>query len=176
MASLKERVFAGFGAILFFLSSIALTVVVVVQLVQEHNQNKKNAAVTSQVSAGKKLQGTTLKNFTPVSKVDQLQTTDLTVGSGEAVSSTNDTVTADYTGALASTGVIFQSSLDSGQPFTTKLSGVIAGWQQGMIGMKAGGVRRLVIPAALAYGDQAQQGIPANSDLVFDITLHKVQH
>lgn len=180
MADFKEvrdRTFAMSGAILFFVTSIALTVVVILQLVQEHDQKKKDAAAatTSQKSQAGKLEGTKLAGFTPVTTVAELQSTDLSLGTGKEITSVDNTVTADYTGALAVSGAIFQSSLDSGQPFTTKLSGVIPGWQKGMIGMKEGGKRRLVIPAAEAYGAQAQQGIPANSDLVFDITLHKVE-
>lgn len=171
--TISQRIFAASGAILFFFTSAALSIVVIITIVQDHKKSDANAT-TSQTQKGK-LEGTKLANFTPVSSVPELKTEDLQVGTGKEVTSVNDTVTADYTGALAKTGVIFQSSLDTGQPFTTQLSGVIPGWQKGMIGMKEGGKRRLLIPAAQAYGDQAQQGIPANSDLVFDITLHKVQ-
>ncbi len=180
MADFKEvrdRAFALSGAILFFVTSIALTVVVIVQIVQENHQKKTAAqALTSQTKkpTADKLAGTKLEGFTPVDSVSELQSTDLTVGTGPDITSVDNTITADYTGALAKTGVIFQSSLDSGKPFTTKLSGVIPGWQKGLIGMKEGGKRRLVIPSAEAYGAQAQQDIPANSDLVFDITVHKV--
>ncbi|HSX32179.1 MAG TPA: FKBP-type peptidyl-prolyl cis-trans isomerase, partial [Candidatus Saccharimonadales bacterium] len=82
----------------------------------------------------------------------------------------------DYTGAVAATGVIFQSSLDSGQPVSFPLGNVIQGWQEGIPGMKVGGTRRLIIPAAKAYGASPPQGsnIPANADLVFDVTLHKI--
>lgn len=172
MATTGQRIIAASGAIVFFLTSIALSVIVVITIMQENKQAKEITS-TAQPKEGQ-LQGTKLSGFTPVDSVSEIQTTDLTPGSGKEIASVNDTVTADYTGALAKDGTIFQSSLDTGQPFTTQLSGVIEGWQKGMIGMKEGGKRRLVIPAAQAYGDQAQSGIPANSDLVFDITLHKV--
>src|SRR5205085_521848 len=96
-----------------------------------------------------------------------------TPGTGDTVKP-NATVTVDYTGAVASTGVIFQSSKDSGQPVSFPLSGVIKGWTQGIPGMKVGGTRRLLIPASLAYGATPPQGsgIPANADLVFDVTMH----
>jgi FKBP-type peptidyl-prolyl cis-trans isomerase len=166
------------GAILFFVTSIALSVIVVVQLMQESKAKKEaekvNAALEEQNKNKKKLEGTKLAEFTPVEKVESLQKTDLTEGTGAEITSTSDEITADYTGALAADGKIFQSSLDTGQPFTTTLDGVIKGWQEGLIGMKEGGKRRLVIPAEQAYGSQAQGNIPANSDLVFDITLHKV--
>ncbi len=69
-------------------------------------------------------------------------------------------------------GTIFQSSHDFGKAITFPLNGVIAGWTQGVPGMKVGGTRRLIIPAAMAYGASSPApNIPANSDLVFDIEL-----
>jgi len=176
MTDLKGRIFAMSGAILFFVTTIALTVVVIVQMVQESKQKKLDAksTSTSQKAEAGKLAGTKLAGFTPVPTVTELKTNDLTPGTGKEITSVEDTITADYTGALAADGTIFESSLDGGQPFTTKLSGVIPGWQKGMIGMKEGGTRRMEIPADQAYGPQAQGGIPANSDLVFDVTLRKV--
>jgi FKBP-type peptidyl-prolyl cis-trans isomerase len=88
----------------------------------------------------------------------------------------SDTITVDYTGAVAATGIIFQSSLDSGQQATFALKQVIPGWTQGIPGMKVGGTRRLLIPANLAYGANppSGSGIPANAALVFDVTVHKI--
>ena len=118
-----------------------------------------------------KLEGTKLANFTPQGPVAELQVADVTVGTGDEVPA-GATITAHYTGALVADGTIFQSSHDFGQPVTFPLSGVIAGWTQGVPGMKVGGVRRLVIPAALAYGASSpSSNIPPNSDLVFDIEL-----
>lgn len=116
-----------------------------------------------------------MQNFTPIAHIDKLQTIDTTVGTGAEVKA-GDTVTVDYTGAVAATGVVFQSSLDSGQPVTFALSQVIQGWTEGIPGMKVGGTRRLLIPAALAYGANPPSGagIPANADLVFDVTLHSI--
>lgn len=121
------------------------------------------------------LAGTQLANFTPVSTVDELQTTDTTEGTGEEVKA-GDTVTVDYTGAVAATGIIFQSSKDSGQPVSFGLNQVIEGWKEGIPGMKVGGTRRLLIPADKAYGANppSGSGIPANAALVFDVTLHKI--
>lgn len=123
-----------------------------------------------------KLAGTKLADFTPVAHIDSLQKIDTKVGTG-AVAQANSTVVAHYTGAVAATGIIFQSSYDTGQPATFPLSNVIKGWQEGVPGMKAGGTRRLLIPASLAYGANPPpgSGIPANADLVFDITLISVQ-
>ena len=117
-----------------------------------------------------------MKDFTPTTDVPSLKITDTKVGNGATVQA-GDTVCVDYTGAVAATGTIFQSSLDSGQPVSLSLSQVIAGWQQGIPGMKVGGTRRLLIPAAQAYGANppSGSGIPANAPLVFDIVLHSIQ-
>lgn len=120
------------------------------------------------------LEGTKLAGFTPIAKVETLQVTDPKPGTG-AEAQAGSTITAHYTGALAKDGTIFQSSKDTGQPFTAPLSNLIPGWQQGIPGMKAGGTRRIIIPAAQAYGEAEQPGIPANSDLVFDIELIEVK-
>jgi FKBP-type peptidyl-prolyl cis-trans isomerase len=118
-----------------------------------------------------KLEGTKLANFTPQDSVAELQITDVTVGTGDEVLE-GATITAHYTGALVADGTIFQSSHDFGDPITFPLDRVIAGWTKGVPGMKVGGVRRLTIPAALAYGAASPSAnIPPNSDLVFDIEL-----
>ena len=118
-----------------------------------------------------KYEGTKLPNFEPIEKVDQLQKTDTEVGTGAEVQD-GATVTVHYTGALCKNGIIFQSSHDFGDPITFPLSGVIAGWTEGVPGMKVGGTRRLIIPAEMAYGaNSPASNIPANSDLVFDIEL-----
>lgn len=118
-----------------------------------------------------KLEGTTLANFTPIKKVEQLEIIDISEGTGDIVPE-GATITAHYTGALCKDGTIFQSSHDFGQPVTFGLDQVIAGWTQGVPGMKVGGTRRLIIPSAMAYGSvRAAANIPPNSDLVFDIEL-----
>ena len=172
MASKKERFFAGFFALLFLVTSS--TVAIIYFVTQNSSNNDASQSQQSQESNVNKLQGTKLTNFTPIPSITQLQEIDLTPGTGATVKA-GDTVTVDYTGAVASTGVIFQSSKDSGQPVSFPLSKVIAGWSQGVPGMKVGGTRRLLIPAALAYGTSPPpgSGIPANADLVFDITVHK---
>lgn len=180
MARKRERIFALFGAILFLGTSSALTVAVIMSMVQQNNAQKKVADATKSIQTKAKdnknmLQGTILTNFTPVSQISELQKIDTTPGTGQEVKA-GDTVTVDYTGAVAGTGVIFQSSKDSGQTATFPLNQVIAGWTQGIPGMKVDGTRRLLIPAALAYGASppSGSGIPANADLVFDVTLHKI--
>jgi len=102
--------------------------------------------------------------------VTSLQAQDLTVGTGAAVTA-SDTVRVQYKGTIAQTGVKFDSSYDRGEPITIALGSTVPGWQQGIPGMQVGGKRRLIIPASLGYGSQTQPGIPANSDLVFEVEL-----
>jgi peptidylprolyl isomerase/FKBP-type peptidyl-prolyl cis-trans isomerase FkpA len=107
---------------------------------------------------------------------DQLGIIDEVVGTGaEAVSGKH--VTVNYTGTLTD-GTKFDSSLNPGRtPFDFNLGAgeVIAGWDQGVVGMKVGGKRKLTIPPSLGYGSQAQGPIPANSTLIFEVELFKVE-
>lgn len=118
-----------------------------------------------------KYEGTKLPDFEPRDSVVELEMIDTEIGTGEEVRP-GATITAHYTGALVKNGIIFQSSHDFGKAITFPLSGVIAGWTEGVPGMKVGGTRRLIIPAEMAYGASSPApNIPANSDLVFDIDL-----
>jgi len=103
----------------------------------------------------------------------QLVVKDLIKGTGPAATPTS-TVTVNYVGALYKGGKEFDSSWKRGTTASFPLSGVIQGWQQGIPGMKVGGRRELIVPASLAYKNQAQSGIPANSALIFVIDLHGV--
>jgi FKBP-type peptidyl-prolyl isomerase-like protein len=123
---------------------------------------------------------------TPVVLKDGLQYIDMKPGTGAAVK-TGQTVSVNYTGWIASTCQKFDSSFDghpdqSGQtqppqPFSTPLdtNSVISGWVEGIPGMKVGGIRRLYLPAALAYGSQGQAPIPPNAILIFDVQVLSVQ-
>jgi FKBP-type peptidyl-prolyl cis-trans isomerase FkpA len=91
-------------------------------------------------------------------------------------------VTVNYTGwlydgaAAENKGRQFDTSVGRGPlPVALGAGQVIAGWDQGLVGMRVGGLRRLVVPPSLGYGSQAQGPIPANSTLVFDIELLSVQ-
>lgn len=80
-----------------------------------------------------------------------------------------------YTGWLKD-GTIFDSSVKRNQPADFGLNEVIRGWTEGLPGMKVGGVRRLYIPADWAYGAAGRPGIPANSDLVFEVKLLRINN
>lgn len=97
---------------------------------------------------------------------------DIVIGTGYEVKE-GGAVVAHYHGTLkANPETVFDSSFKRGEPVAFPLNGVIRGWQIGVPGMKVGGVRRLTIPAALAYGEQSPSPeIPANSDLVFIIQI-----
>lgn len=103
---------------------------------------------------------------------------DTSTGSGTVAVQAKDKVTVHYNGYLYNDGVTdkrgakFDSSIDKGTPFTFEVgTGVIEGWSQGVVGMKVGSKRTLIIPANLAYGSAVQGSIPANSPLIFDIEV-----
>lgn len=176
MARKRERVFALVMAAAFLVTTVGVSASVIWQIMQDNKEAKSaetQAATTN--SDSKKIQGTNMENFTPVASVEKLEIIDLKPGTGDEVKA-GDTVTVDYTGAVAATGTVFQSSLDTGQPVSFGLDQVITGWKDGLVGMKTGGTRRLLIPAEQAYGANppSGSGIPANAALVFDVTLHKI--
>ncbi len=104
--------------------------------------------------------------------VTELVITDEVEGGGDEVT-TGATVTAHYVGVSASTGSQFDASWDRGAPISFPLDGVIQGWSQGLMGMKVGGRRTLVIPGHMAYGANPPPGagIAPNETLVFTVDL-----
>jgi len=104
-----------------------------------------------------------------------VQKEDLTTGTGE-VAASGDRVTVHYVGTLVD-GKVFDSSRDRGEPFVFDLGTgqVIRGWDEGVAGMRVGGVRRLTISPDFGYGDRAVGPIPANSTLVFEVELLGVE-
>jgi FKBP-type peptidyl-prolyl cis-trans isomerase len=111
---------------------------------------------------------------------DGLKYTDNKVGDG-AIATPGTKVSVHYTGWLdkdGAKGAKFDSSLDRGQPFQFTLGAhqVIAGWDEGVAGMKVGGERTLIIPPELGYGARGAGGvIPPNATLIFDVKLLRVQ-
>lgn len=101
----------------------------------------------------------------------ELKITDEVDGTGDAVAA-GDEVTVAYTGVSASTGKTFDSSWDRGQPVTFTLDQVIPGWGEGLVDMKVGGRRELVIPPEQAYGDNPPSpDIQPGETLVFVVDL-----
>ncbi len=121
---------------------------------------------------------TTMPNQTNTTPpVTQLIEQDEVIGTG-ATAVAGDTVTVNYVGSLTD-GTVFDASADhgtSGFTFVLGAGNVIKGWDEGIVGMKVGGKRKLIIPASLAYGNQAVGNIiPANSTLIFEVELLKVK-
>ena len=115
--------------------------------------------------------------------VTSLQITDVIAGTGTQATN-GRSLTVNYTGWVYSVsapdhhGTQFDSSRDPGrQPyiFTLGFGTVIAGWDQGLVGMRVGGRRILVIPPSLGYGNRPNGSITANSTLVFDVELLDVR-
>lgn len=106
---------------------------------------------------------------------DNFKIEDTQVGTGD-LATAGKTITVHYTGTLTD-GTKFDSSVDRGEPFVFVLGSgqVIEGWEKGFDGMKVGGKRKLTIPASMGYGNRAIGGIPANSTLLFDVELLKVE-
>ncbi len=118
----------------------------------------------------------TTTTTTPVTTSSGLQYTDTMIGSG-AEAAKGQKVTVHYTGWLYNNdtqGAKFDSSKDRNDPFVFSLGAgmVIKGWDEGVAGMKVGGARTLIIPAALGYGARGAGGaIPPNATLKFDVEL-----
>jgi peptidylprolyl isomerase len=104
----------------------------------------------------------------------ELEITDIKTGTGPAVAAT-DKVTVNYIGVSCSTGVIFDDSYTRGQPATFGLNQVIPGWTEGLQGMQAGGVRKLVIPPDMGYGSSGQGAkIGPDETLIFVVELQSI--
>lgn len=104
---------------------------------------------------------------------DDLIIEDLVAGDGE-VATSGQTAVVHYVGVSASSGQQFDASWDRGEPFAFPLGGgyVIAGWDQGVTGMRVGGQRRLVIPPHLGYGERGAGGVIAPGEtLIFVVDL-----
>lgn len=110
---------------------------------------------------------------TAMETVTELKIETTKEGLGEAVTKAGDTISVHYTGMLVD-GAKFDSSVDRGEPFEFQLGAgmVIAGWDQGLLGMKVGEKRTLTIPSSLGYGARgAGAVIPPNATLIFETEL-----
>lgn len=174
MTRKRDRFFAGFGAVLFLASASIVTVIAVVTSAgQDNTTNDQSQTANCQASASISAAALPLPDtFKPEGDVTKLETTDTDPGTGATLKS-GDCVQVKYYGTLAKDGTVFDENFDKPTGFQFPLGGgqVIQGWDQGLVGAKVGGTRRVVIPSELAYGDQATGSIPANSDLVFIVKV-----
>lgn len=107
--------------------------------------------------------------------VTEVRTEDVVVGEGAEITSIDDCVTVHYLGNTPD-GSVFDNSYDRGEPIAFPLSGVILGWQEGLIGMKVGGARKIWIPADKAYGESGNPpSIGPNEPLFFYVELIDVK-
>jgi hypothetical protein len=157
---------AGAGAV----AVVAVTFLLVLVLSGGGGVESRATVVTPTPTVDKS--GPPAADSDPVFSHTGVGTIDLEVGSGEEVVA-GKTLIVNYTGWL-SDGTKFNSSFDNGAPFqfTLGTNQVISGWEEGVLGMKEGGKRRLIIPAELGYGVSGFPPlIPPNADLTFDIEL-----
>lgn len=119
--------------------------------------------------------GTDVVDPNTVTTDSGLQYLDRKIGTG-ASPVQGDTVAVHYTGTLEN-GTKFDSSLDRGAPFVFVVGtgAVISGWDEGILGMREGGVRRLIVPSSLGYGARSVGSIPPHSTLIFDLELIEVK-
>ena len=150
------------------LLALASSVVISLSACENKNLPASNAANSTTTSAS-----STEASALSASNVKDLQIEDVRVGTGKEAKK-GDNVSVNYLGTLASNGQKFDSSYDRNEPITFKLGSgqVIQGWEKGIMGMKVGGKRVLIIPPNMAYGDQpVGDVIPANATLKFEVEL-----
>lgn len=171
----------------FLFSSVAITVLAIM------NSNNQNDAAKQQADLLKKLEqeqkcasgevpekkadpAPTTPQHPTKESIPEVSTEDVTVGTGAEVKE-GDCVILFFHGTLAKDGKAFQggSNYAEGVPYRAVTTGFVPGFAKGVVGMKAGGERRIYIPAAEAYGDQASGEIPANSDLIFTVKIVEVE-
>jgi peptidylprolyl isomerase len=134
----------------------------------------KPAVAESEAAAAARKLGTATTNPV-VTTATGLQYIEVKEGGGEAAQA-GKTVSVHYTGWLVN-GTEFDNSLDRGRPieFVLGTGRVIRGWEEGVAGMKVGGIRKLIIPPDLGYGSRAMGPIPAGSTLIFEVQLVAVR-
>lgn len=178
---LHTRIFAGLGALLFLVTASAFTIAVVWQGLQQSKTDSSSTASTasSQTCAIGSVDeaGSTLavpEIYKPTAALSSVETVDLSGGTGDTVK-VGDCLEMKYYGTLASDGTKFDENFTATSVLKFKLGAgqVISGWDEGVVGMKVGGVRRIAIPYAKAYGDSGSGSIPAKADLVFVVKVLK---
>ena len=170
-------------------SILVITAALVLSGCSSSNSEADPASTAGASAAAVELTGTTVSvevsddvtaepvvAITPGDPVTELGISDVVTGSGDEVPA-GATVTANYVGYGAATGVMFDSSWARGEPATFPLNQVIMGWQEGLVGMQVGGRRTLVIPSSLGYGENPPpgSGIEPGETLIFVIDLVSFQ-
>lgn len=144
-----------------FITIIVILIVIAVGFVFAYNFLSKNPLSDQEINL-------------EANKTNNMEIITIKEGTGEEAKN-GDKVTVNYVGTLEN-GTKFDSSIDRGEPFEFTLGAgeVIKGWDDGVKGMKVGEKRKLVIPSELGYGPQAVGSIPANSTLIFEVDLLKI--
>lgn len=186
MSKMSHRIFAMTMAVVFTLSAVAFSAFVIYDM-RQGSKNSDLAQTQAEIQqqqaqnkacpqSGEAEALPAPEVYKPADKVSEIQKDDLEPGNG-AEAKSGDCLIVKYYGTLASDGTMFDETFTkpSSFGFTLGQGSVIQGWDQGLVGMKAGGTRRLVIPADKAYGSQPSGKIPANSDLVFVVKLLEVK-
>ena len=150
---------------------------------KKNQSSKKNAFIAAGIVAALAiaiivflaLRGSGGRVGDEITTASGLKYVDEVVGTG-ANPATGKTVSVHYTGTLLN-GTKFDSSVDKGQPLEFRLGvdPMIQGWSEGLMTMKVGGKRRLIVPPDLGYGAVSKPKIPANSTLIFEIELLNVK-
>jgi len=157
---------------------VVITVWFVIQKTKEVNVGTSDVQRTSDVVNSSENTDTESSDSAPSTEGEPIQydnglvVQDLVVGTGKTAEN-GDTLSAHYVGALED-GTVFDESYGRGQPiqFVLGAGQLIKGWELGLVGMKEGGKRQLVIPPELGYGAQgAGTAIPPNATLLFEIEL-----
>lgn len=178
MAQTTQRAFALSLAILFLITTVGFSGYVIWEMFNKKDDSASATTAQEQTAdASQEQPKEYMKDFEPMgdTRVTELKVTDITVGTGTEATATS-TVRVEYTGALTKDGSIFDSTdTRGGEPAEFPLDQVIAGFKEGITGMKVGGERQILIPASMGYGDQASEAIPADSDLVFTVKLVEVK-
>ena len=156
---------------------IAAVVIVVLIVLAIVLMGKRPASQKQAASLPNAVATSSAASDSATTTADGLQITDVTVGTG-AVAQAGDTVTVSYVGSFPD-GQVFDASANHGGSFSFVLGvgHVIPGWDEGVLGMRVGGERKLVVPPALGYGASGTPDgtIPPNATLDFDIKLLNVQ-
>lgn len=174
----RDRIIAGVGALFFLISASALTISVIFNMFK--GDSKPQTPETSQVACEANKTEAVLaapEVYKAEADVTEFKSEDLKEGTG-AVAKPGDCLVMKYYGTLAQDGTMFDENYTKPGAFAFTLGKgeVIKGWDQGLVGIKEGGTRRLIIPSELGYGAQSSGDvIPANADLVFTVELLRIK-